>query len=751
MSDQQLPQQLIEGFQRLVAGDYAYRLPRSFARDEEDTIAVSFNAVAEELKKIIRDMQASEQRLNRAVDTISAALLEVSAGNLDVHVERDYQGDQVDVLAFLVDTTIGELRIVINENQRRNEEIQSQLEVQVRERTLQLTESEKNFRLLFDASPIPMLLLDTRGHIVLISNQAAADLFCLASADLPGKPLPKFFESDSAREILHGSLRDMQPIYDVALQIRVCDGDLRWVVLNTRQIAYSGRLGTMITLVDLTQQKKAETELERLLEITRQQKNEIEEANRAKSVFLANMSHELRTPLNAILGFSELMTHDSTLSAGQRENLATINRSGEHLLALINDVLELSKIEAGRTVLRAENLDLFHLLRGLEEMFHLRAGTKGLALIFQHDPEMPHYIRTDQGKLRQVLINLLSNAVKFTSAGHVMLRVSVRSADTGASLMLHCEVEDTGPGIAAEERTALFEAFVQTASGRKAQEGTGLGLAISREFVRVMGGELAVRSEVGHGSTFEFAIPIEQVALSDLGHLAAHTAVRRAIGLPPGQPAYRVLIAEDVQTNRQLLTKFLLPLGLQIQEAANGQEAIEIWERWQPQVILMDMRMPVMDGHEAVRRIKATAQGRQTVVIALTATAFEEDRSAILAEGCDGFMRKPFRESELLAALTDLAGVRFMYEDGETGATEPGGRGDVLTETQVVQVMARSSIEWLTAFEQAALDGDVQSLTELIEQLRPPDRALADRLTDLTQAFQLDQLLNLVRRALEPR
>ena len=747
MSDQPLSQQLIEGFQRLVAGDYAYRLPRSFAQDEADTLALSFNAVAEELEKIIRDMQANELRLNQAVDNISAALMEVGAGNLEVHVERDFQGDQVDVLAFLVDTTIGELRIVISENQRRNEEIQSQLEIQVKERTLQLTESEKNFRLLFDASPIPMFLLGSSGHIVLISNQAAADLLCLTSAELQGQPLPDFFESDSAREILHGSLDKMKPIYDIALQIRVCDGDLRWVVLNTRQIVYSGQLGTMITLVDLTQQKKAETELQRLLEITQQQKSEIEEANRAKSVFLANMSHELRTPLNAILGFSELMTHDPNLSTAQRENLETINRSGEHLLALINDVLELSKIEAGRIMLQAEDFDLYHLLQGLEEMFRLRAETKGLTLVFQHDPDVPQHIRADQGKLRQVLINLLGNAVKFTSAGHVLLRVHLE--ETSASQQLHFEVEDTGPGIAAEEHASLFEAFVQTASGLKTQEGTGLGLAISREFVRVMSGELAVHSQVDRGSTFEFSIPIEPVTLSEFSQLAAQATPRRAIGLAPGQPTYRVLIAEDVATNRLLLMRLLVPLGFEVQEAANGQEAIEIWERWQPQVILMDMRMPVMDGHEAVQRIKATAQGQQTVIIALTATAFEENRSAILAEGCDGFMRKPFRESELLATLADLAGVRFLYEDGETSATEPTGRSEILTEAQVLSAMALLPADWLTAFERAALEGDVLSLTDLIEQVHPQNRALADRLADLTQAFQLDQLLSLVRRAIE--
>jgi len=613
VNDQQLPQQLIEGFQRLVAGDYAYRLPRSFVSDEADTIALSFNAVAAELEKIIRNMQASEQRLNHAVETISTALLEVSAGNLEVHVERDYQGDQVDVLAFLVDTTIGELRIVIKENQQRNAEIQARLETLVEERTRQLREA-----------------------------------------------------------------RDMA-----------------------------------------------------------------EAANRAKSIFLANMSHELRTPLNAILGFSELLTRDVTLSAAQRENLETINRSGEHLLALINDVLELSKIEAGRTVLQAEDFDLFHLLLGLEEMFHLRAEKKGVALLVERGPDVPQYLHTDQGKLRQVLINLLSNAVKFTSVGQVVLRVTAESAP----LSLRFAVEDTGPGIAAEEYATLFDAFVQTASGHKAQEGTGLGLTISREFVRTLGGELTVKSVVDCGSTFEFAIPIDLVTLPGPSRLALPPTRRRAIGLEPGQPAYRVLIAEDVDTNRQLLAKLLLPLGFQVQEAVNGQEAIDVWRLWQPHVIFMDMRMPVLDGHEAVRRIKATAQGQQTIIIALTATAFEEDRSTILAEGCDGFMRKPFREAELLGTLTDLLGVRFRYAGTDISALVD--HEAALTEAQLPAALAQMPTAWLTTFEQATLDGDVLALTVVIDQLRLQNQALADRLADLTQAYQLDQLLNLVRQAIE--
>ena len=367
-------------------------------------------------------------------------------------------------------------------------------------------------------------------------------------------------------------------------------------------------------------------------------KEQAEAANRAKSEFLANMSHELRTPLNAILGFTQLMDRDPNLTAGQQENLGIINRSGEHLLALINDVLEMSKIEAGRVTLQEKSFDLYHLLDSLEEMFGLRAKDRGLALSFERAENVPQYVRTDEGKLRQVLSNLLGNAVKFTQEGGITLRVGsgeygVRTSTLLATSysILHFEVQDTGPGIAPEELATVFDPFVQATSGQRSQEGTGLGLSISRQFVRLMGGDLTVSSELGQGSLFKFDV---QVGLADAAKVQAARPTRRVLGLEPNQAIYRLLVAEDKETNRQLLVKLLKSLGFEVQEAVNGQEAIEVWERWEPHLIWMDMRMPVMDGHRATRWIKATPKGQATVIIALTATAFEEDREKILLAVC---------------------------------------------------------------------------------------------------------------------
>ena len=475
-------------------------------------------------------------------------------------------------------------------------------------------------------------------------------------------------------------------------------------------------------------------ERERAEEELRKAKEAAEAANWAKSTFLTNMSHELRTPLNAILGFAQLMTRDPNLTAEQQENLETIGRSGEHLLALINDVLEMSKIDAGRTVLHEESFDLHHLLTSLEEVFCLRAADKGLSLLFEQAEGVPQYVRMDHNKLRQVLINMLGNAVKFTQEGGLTLRVGVGDS----AQMLHFEVEDTGVGIASEELDAVFDAFVQTASGQ-AQGGTGLGMPISRQFVRMMGGDIRVSSELGKGTLFQFDVQFE---LADAVDVQKAQPMRRVIGLEPGQPTYRLLVAEDRETNRQLLVKLLKPLGFEIKEAVNGQETIEIWEQWEPHLIWMDMKMPVMNGYEATQRIKATTKGQATVVIALTASAFEQDREAVLSAGCDDFVRKPFREAEIFDKMAKHLGVRYIYaSEAEEAQLEPKGADeDVLTPSR----LATLPPAFVTALQQATIQGKFEQMLTVTEQIRGYDGPLADKLTEWIDNFAYDKVLALI-------
>lgn len=382
-------------------------------------------------------------------------------------------------------------------------------------------------------------------------------------------------------------------------------------------------------------------------------------ANKAKSEFLANMSHELRTPLNAILGFVQIMTKDKALLPEHKEHLEIIGRSGEHLLTLINDVLEMSKIEAGHLTLNETSFDLFRLLHSLHEMLDLKAELKGLQLIFDRAPAVPQYIRADESKLRQVLLNLLSNGIKFTEQGHVFLRVGLE-ADLDATPSLSFEVTDTGAGIAVEDLDRLFEAFGQTETGRNSQEGTGLGLPISRRFVRLMGGDIQVESCLGIGSTFKFMIPLQLAE-----PLAVQTLEprKRVIGLEPGQPTYRILVVEDKWANRQLLVRLLTPLGFEVREAKNGVEAVACCQTWQPHLIWMDMRMPEMDGYEATRRIKASEYSWSPKILALTANAFEEERLVALAIGCDDFIRKPCQEEVILEKIAEHLGVRYLYDE----------------------------------------------------------------------------------------
>ena len=481
-----------------------------------------------------------------------------------------------------------------------------------------------------------------------------------------------------------------------------------------------------------------------------------EAASRAKSVFLANMSHEFRTPLNAILGFTQVLRRDGRLDSGQMESIEIVQRSSEHLLGLINDVLEMSKIEAGRTVLKRRNFDLHRMLEGLEEMFALRAENKGIALELELDRAVPRYIHSDEGKLRQVLMNLLGNAVKFTQHGQVTLRVYPGRHPVepdGHLVWIAWEVEDTGPGISAAELEQIFVPFVQSASGQEAQEGTGLGLSISQQYVRLMQGEIQVRSEPGRGSCFTFELPVEVVEPSELDY---PTLTRRVVGLAAGQPVYRLLAVDDQEVNRMLLHRLFGPLGFEVREAANGQEALEIWEQWQPHLIWMDMRMPVMNGYEATRRIKASTRGQATIIIALTASGLEEERQVILSEGCDDYLRKPFHEQDLFDAVARHLGVRYVYEaippaGSAGGLAESGGPGATPEdgEATLAQRLALATPEWITELERATILGDQEAITQLANAIVGQDPALASSLVALAQKFDHDRILTAIQKARE--
>lgn len=467
-------------------------------------------------------------------------------------------------------------------------------------------------------------------------------------------------------------------------------------------------------------------------------------ANRAKSEFLANMSHELRTPLNAIIGFAQILLRDDQLDPNHRENLKILNRSGEHLLALINDVLEMSKIEAGRVNLNPQSIDLHHLLRSLEEMLRLRAQAKALQLVFDCDPAVPQFIKTDEGKLRQVLINLLGNGLKFTQAGSVILRVRLEEASLPAiapetSFNLCFQVEDTGSGIPAAELDTIFDAFIQSRSIEHSKGGTGLGLAISRQFVQLLGGDIQVESVLHEGTRFTFWI---QTTLGQPEEVATSSQYRKVVGLVPGQPAYRILVVDDQPDNRQVIRTLLEQVGFQVEEAVNGEDAIACNRNWRPHLIWMDMRMPIMDGYTATRYIKATAN--PPIVIALTASVFEEKREAVLAAGCDDFVRKPFQEHAIFDRIATYLGVSYQYAPVDTGKGAFPSNEPHLTP----EALAVMPADWIYGVHMAAVQADATLLLQYIEQVSEAHPELRQSLLLKVKRYDYDSIIELTDRLL---
>jgi signal transduction histidine kinase/DNA-binding response OmpR family regulator len=518
--------------------------------------------------------------------------------------------------------------------------------------------------------------------------------------------------------------------------------------------------------LEITERQRAENEIRQLNETLEQRvkdrtaelatanfelqkaKEVAETANRSKSQFLANMSHELRTPLNAILGFSQLMNRDSALTPVLRDNLGIIERSGEHLLALINDVLDMSKIESGRMTLDKDSFDLHQTLKDIAEMMRIRAENKNLRLTWEYDPGLVRYIKADLGKLRQVLINLLSNAIKYTEEGGMALRVNSKqitteSDENQAKCCLYVEVEDSGLGIAPEELENVFDAFVQVSSSKGVTEGTGLGLAITRRFIQLMGGDISVMSELGKGSLFKFNIPLEVVDEVDV---VPRQSRNRIIGLEPGQSNYRILVVDDKEENRLLLKKLLFSVGLtELKEAVNGLEAVEIFKRWQPHLIWMDMRMPVMSGYEATRRIKATpaAQTQAIKIIAVTASAFDEEKEKVLASGCDEFLRKPYRETEIFDIMGRHLGMRYQYEETQPAEAEPKPQAIHKQELSKAD-LANLPKALLEELHQAIIDLNMAQTTAVIDKIREQDVQIADSLEALADNFEYDKLLALL-------
>jgi PAS domain S-box-containing protein len=579
-----------------------------------------------------------------------------------------------------------------------------------------------------------LIVVDREGKIR-TANPATYSLLGYAEGKLFGEPIERI---TSGIELLDAArLQGEESSSGIEVEY-VAENGLKIPVLAS-VARMGGHSDTVICMAqDLRERKRAEREL--LLA-----KEAAESANRSKSAFLANMSHEIRTPLNAVMGYSQLMLRDPQLGSGAKENLSIINRSGVHLLALINDILDMSKIEAGQVGLNPAPFDLLDMVKDLEVMFRLRAETKGLRLNVDISPNCQRSMESDVGKLRQVLVNLLGNAVKFTERGSITLRMSMRQHEN-QQLWLSARVEDTGLGIAAEEQTGLFRPFVQSQSGRNLQGGTGLGLAISQQFIRLMGGEIRLASEAGKGSTFHFEVPVRAVAG---GFVSKPVETRRVKGLQSTQPAPRVLIVDDEPNNRGWLTRLLKIIGFSIREAEDGAAAIRVWQEWKPDVILMDMRMPVMDGLEATRRIRQHAGGTETVIIALTASAMNEDRLTVMQSGVNDFISKPCQEDELLRKMQAHLNLGYLYDGTEAPGNEAGAAlGSGPRSVAIQDALLELPPEFARELRLAIQNGDKGRLDQLIEQIGERDVAVSQALKHLADRYEYDALTHLLEGAL---
>jgi CheY-like chemotaxis protein/anti-sigma regulatory factor (Ser/Thr protein kinase) len=424
------------------------------------------------------------------------------------------------------------------------------------------------------------------------------------------------------------------------------------------------------------------------------------------------------------------MRQASNLDEMQQNNLEIINNSGKHLLKLINDVLEIAKIEAGKLQLEIAPFDLHELVREVSDMMRLRAQQKGLQLELDQSSEFPRYIKGDEARLRQILVNLLSNAVKFTEQGGVTIRLRTKN---NRHHHLIIEVEDTGPGINETNQKRLFKPFVQLPEG-KMQEGTGLGLAIVRQFVKLIQGEISVDSKPGRGSLFRVAIPLLEADTTEVIRLSGehHGEV---IGLVPGQPSYRILIAEDQQDNHILLTRLMTDLGLEVKVAENGEECVALFKTWKPDLIWMDRRMPVMDGVKATRQIRKLPGGEKVKIVAVTASAFREQQAELLMEGMDDFVGKPYRFDEIYTSLERQLGLKLLYNDESSEQESP-----VLTlESEMLNDV---NDELLAALKEALETLNAERIRETIHRIGEKDHTLERVLMRLADNYDYPTILN---------
>ncbi len=651
---------------------------------------------------------------------------------LGVAIKETRQGQPIPPLHLPYEDELAQLSALLTQISQENANLYSSLEDQVNQRTLELQRSQEKFSKAFYSNTDPMAITTfPEGYYIEINDAMvkvcgrerkniiggiATDLFGLKS---PNQKLP-FVQA----------LQEQGAIHDWEVEYATDNQAKQVYLLSAELMLLNQKSCTLICVKNITARKQVEEHLA-------QAKEGAELANRSKSEFLARMSHELRTPLNAILGFSQLLSRDQQLTDEQQNTLAIINRSGEHLLMLINDILEMSKIEAGKNSLNTTDFDLHHLLNSLKEMLDTKANKKGIQFLLEYPQDLPQYVCTDESKLRQVLINLVDNGIKFTKQGSVLLKIAYKGSNNHISF----SVIDTGLGITEQDMSNLFEPFIQTELGKQSSQGTGLGLPISQSFVSLMGGSLTVKSQPGQGSTFAFTIPVKNAI--DVATIPRYSRKDRYItGLAPGQSVPKILVVEDHLDTQQLMVRLLSSIGLNVRSANNGQAAVDLCQHWSPHLVFMDMRLPIIDGIEATRLIKA--QSPTPVVIALTAQTFENEKHQAYAAGCDDFVRKPFLEEELWHKVAQYLDLVYLYNDESIPTKFSSASVTTECHTQMQQRLQGMPNTWKQELKTAAKCLNSNTILKLLEQIPADKSGLAETIKSFTHDFRYDLILQML-------
>ncbi len=603
-----------------------------------------------------------------------------------------------------------------------------------------LAESEKKYRDLVESANSIIMRWKPDGTVTFF-NTFAQKFFCYTLPEIIGRNIigtivPAMETSGRDLEMLiHEIGQNTEThLFNENENIKK-NGEKVWIAWTNKSIHDDNGNVTEILSVgnDITLRKSIEESLKRALEELSVEKERAEAADRAKSAFLASMTHEIRTPLNAILGYSQILLRDKELPDESLHQIEIINSSGEHLLGLINEILDMSKIESGRTEIYNETFSLFAEMKQVENLFSIKTGRKGIDYRININDGVPDIIETDRSKLRQVIINLIGNAVKLTDRGSIKVDISVSAEDHEVLII---SVTDTGKGIPGGYLEKIFAPFEQTDEGRD-RGGTGLGLHISRKFANMLGGNITVQSVYGEGSCFTFTLRYRKGSVIEQTEIAEE---RKISGIKSTRMP-RILIVDDKDVNRDILIKMLSPLGFILHEATGGREAMALIDTWRPDLILLDLIMPEFSGRDIIKTLKDKPGYDDIKIIVVTASALEMEKKKILELGADAFVRKPFREALILNEIKEILGLEYVYEEEKNNSTDL----PVFTTASELAVNAGIIPEDIRMqLKNSLITGDIEEINNSIRKIAGVNENLARAIKYMTDDFEFSTLIEIL-------